>query len=55
MNLNKKIHRGVNGTSAYRDGVSHGRKAYEHQVASDRHRATAAKIESKQLKSLQLF
>ena len=43
MNLNRKKHNGVNGTSAYRDGVSLGRKAYAHQVTSDRHQATAAK------------
>ena len=40
MNLNRKKHYGVNGTSIYRDGVSPGRTAYAHQVAPDRHQAT---------------
>ena len=40
MNLNRKKHNDVNGTSTYRDGVSPGRTAYVHQVASDRHQAT---------------
>jgi len=47
MNLNRKNHNGVNGTVTYRDGVSPGRKAYEHQVTSDRHQATAAKTTQK--------
>ena len=47
MNLNRAKHNGVNGTSTYREGVSPGRKAYAHQVTSDRHQATAAKTEPK--------
>ena len=55
MNLNRKKHNGVNGTSAYRDGVSPGRKAYAHQVTSDRHQATAAKTKPKKTQKSSTF
>ena len=55
MSLNRKKHNGVNGTSAYRDGVSPGRKAYAHQAASDRHRATAAKTKPKRTQKSSSF
>ena len=43
----QKKHNGVNGTNTCRDGVSSGRKAYEHQVVSDRHRAATSKTKPK--------
>ena len=55
MNLNRKKHNGVNGTSTYRDGVSPGRKAYAHQVASDHHQATAAKTKPKRTQKSSTF